>query len=550
MGNYLKERYERFEVEEELNNEIQELKSEIKQLKSRNAKLKKQNAHFKSSKPYKLWKLYGNINDDITDEIDSQIPNLKDIKVALISDQFTYDSFKYEFKAISLHPKTWKRQFIKEKPDIFFCESTWYGHDYKGNKGPWENKIGKLKGSDNENRTILFEILEYCRKHSIPTIFWNKEDPTHYHEDYLSFPDTAKEFDYIFTSAKECIEWYKKDFNHENVNFLMFAGQPKLFNPLRFNDEEIDEIVFAGTYYDNNPERTKLMDDIFDRLIENSQELLIYDRCFDLPNNDYPERFQKYVNPSLLFIQIPSVYKKMKWGLNFNIVTDSETMFARRIYELALSNVNILTNYSKAVEILFGDNVFVFDRDEELPDFNEDYEEKRMNNLYNVLENHTYTIRWKQILDTIGFEYVEDEKDITVIFKLDDLDELDSIIDKFGQISYDDKVLKIIAGKDIDTTQIIDKYPVIDSVYVNGDMESVKKDIDTEYWIIADCDMEPDFIKKAILHYQYLNKKVAIAEGSDKFSLDVCRSVENKIIHRCNANYLTKNEAEIEVYYI
>ena len=59
MGNYLKERYERFEVEEELNNEIQELKSEIKQLKSRNAKLKKQNAHFKSSKPYKLWKLYG-----------------------------------------------------------------------------------------------------------------------------------------------------------------------------------------------------------------------------------------------------------------------------------------------------------------------------------------------------------------------------------------------------------------------------------------------------------------------------------------------------------
>ena len=81
MGNYLKERYERFEVEEELNNEIQELKSEIKQLKSTNTKLKKQNAHFKSSKPYKLWKLYARINDDIPDETDREIPNLKDIKV-------------------------------------------------------------------------------------------------------------------------------------------------------------------------------------------------------------------------------------------------------------------------------------------------------------------------------------------------------------------------------------------------------------------------------------------------------------------------------------
>ena len=88
------------------------------------------------------------------------------------------------------------------------------------------------------------------------------------------------------------------------------------------------------------------MDYIFDKLIENDQKLLIYDRQQRYNKNDYPDRYKKYVFPAVPFDEIPNIYKKMKWGLNFNIVVDSESMFARRVFELSLSYVNIITNYS------------------------------------------------------------------------------------------------------------------------------------------------------------------------------------------------------------
>ena len=34
------------------------------------------------------------------------------------------------------------------------------------------------------------------------------------------------------------------------------------------------QIAFAGSYYENHPERVRLMDDIFDRLIEDGEKLL------------------------------------------------------------------------------------------------------------------------------------------------------------------------------------------------------------------------------------------------------------------------------------
>lgn len=542
IDNGLAERYKKYEIEDELNSEIKDLKNEIK-------RLKKENKHLKSTKAYKVWKKYAGLkNEDVDYGKRSRVPNLKDIKVALISDQFTYDSYKYEFEVISLNPKTWKKQFIREKPDLFFCESTWYGHNYKGNDAPWEGKIIKLMKADEENRTILLEILEFCKSNGIPTVFWNKEDPPHYRDEVQSFAETAKEFDYIFTSSKECLKQYKKDFNHPHVNVLMFAGQPKMFNPLNLTNESIDEIVFAGAYYHNFPERLKLMDDIFDRIIASGHRLLIYDRHYYYDWNAFPDRYSEYIRPAIPFDQIPEIYKKMKWGLNFNTVTESESMFARRIYELALSNVNIITNYSLAVEKLFGDNVFVFDRRDDLPDFDKDYEEQRMNNLYNVLENHTYTARWKQILDTIGFEYVDDKKDVSVIFKLSNPNELESIVNRFNSMDYDSKVLKILIDGEfeLDADAAMEKYHVIDSIsFKRKDLK-----IKTEYFIIADENVDADFIKKAILHYQYLNKRISICKGDDKFRLDVEDTIDGKLINKVNKSLISASNLEIEVYYI
>ena len=528
--------------------ENEKLTRENKSLKSRIDRLKKSNQSLLNSKSWKITKplrkfsSYSKTKKNTPSK--DEVPNLKDIKVALIADQFTYDCYKYEFNVITINPDNWKEKFDSEKPDLFFCESAWEGHNFKGD-APWLGKIYNSYTNPNETRHPLLDILEYCKSNSIPTVFWNKEDPPHYRNKRRSFADTANEFDYIFTSSKECVKHYKNDYNHPHVNALLFAGQPKMFNPMKLSDESIEEVVFAGSYYQNHPERTRMMDDIFDRLIKNNIDLLIYDRQYYKDGNDFPERFSKYIHPPIEYSEIPDVYRKMKWGLNFNIVTQSETMFARRIYELALSNVNIISNYSLAVEKIFGANVFVFDRRDDLPDFNKSYENQRMNNLYNVLENHTYTNRWKQILDTMGFEYVEDEKDITVIFKLNKTEEIKNTIDKFNQIDYKDKVLKIIVENE-DIESISEKYPEIDSIHAK--INDLK--IDTEYWIVVEDDIEPEFIKKAILHYQYLDNNISITKGREKFTLNVENNAENKVIHKSNFNIINQSDIKLEVYYI
>ena len=230
-------------------------------------------------------------------------------------------------------------------------------------------------------------------------------------------------------------------------------------------------------------------------------------------------------------------------------------MFARRVFELALSYTFILTNYSVGVDKIFGDNVFVFDDMETLPDFNYSNIEKKINNLYNVLENHTYTNRWKQILNIMGLEYAEDIDDITLIFEIDDLNELDDTIKKYNSINYSNKTLAIlITNESINRKNINQEIPSqVDNIYFKSDAsykKKLKKEIKTEYWMVIDKGIDNDFIKKAILHYQYLNKRISITENEDKFVLNVETDIKNKIINKNNLNYLDNAKNEVDVYYI
>lgn len=534
--------------------QILELDGEISNLQKKNAAVKKDNKrltnkinHFKFSKFYKNWEKHGNVKK--FDVKDTKPKHLRDIKVALIADQFTYDSYKYEFSVVDITPDNWKQQFIEEKPDLFFCESAWDGYNFEGDYGPWHEKIFKDYRVDEENRCELLAILDYCRENSIPTIFWNKEDPTSYKNKIRSFADTASRFDYIFTSAKECVSQYKDDFGHKHVYPLMFAGQPKLFNPLNFSNNHIDGVVFAGSYYNDFPQRAKMMDNIFDRLIENNVNLVIYDRHYYFDVRDYPERYEKYIHPPIDYNQTANLYKECDWCLNFNTITKSETMFARRIFELALSYTNILTNHSVGIDRIFKGNVFVFDRTDLLPDFNKNNDAKRLNNLYNVLENHTYKKRWIEILDRIGFDYRDDVDDVCVIYKLNNVDEIDRIIDNYNEINYREKDLRILTNCDVDIEKLKEKYPQISQIYNENEINILKNDIDCEYWIVADGNIDSDFIKKAILHYQYLNKRVAVGCSGDIFKITREKNIENKLFNRINIDYLT-DDKKIDVYSI
>ena len=137
---------------------------------------------------------------------------IKSIRVAMIADEFTYNSFKHECVALPIEPGNWKQIFKKEKPEIFFCESAWSGADSE--KRPWKGRVYASCNFKYNNRRELFKILKYCKRKNIPTVFWNKEDPSHYDDKVHNFVKTAILFDYIYTTAEECIEGYKQQCGH------------------------------------------------------------------------------------------------------------------------------------------------------------------------------------------------------------------------------------------------------------------------------------------------------------------------------------------------
>jgi spore maturation protein CgeB len=339
-----------------------------------------------------------------------------EFKVALIADEFTYNSFKDEFDAIPVGPETWRDLFQKNKPDIFFCESAWSGPDSV--RRPWKGKVYASKNFSWENRKELLEIIAHCRKEGIPSIFWNKEDPSHYEDRVNDFVKTATEFDYVFTCAEECIDRYKKDYGLKNVYALPFATNPRLFNPIVETDRS-NKLVFAGSWYATHPDRCTAMESILDHMIAQGIEIEICDRYYgsDDPNRAWPERFKALLKPNAPHEKMAEVYKSSYLGLNFNTVTDSSTMFARRVFELMSCNTLVVSNYSVGVDKMFGQLVVFADKEpSRLKNLTKnEIDQLRETALNLVLKEHTYKRRWEQILDHVGIKYQKRTDSVTII---------------------------------------------------------------------------------------------------------------------------------------
>lgn len=468
---------------------------------------------------------------DLAKEKTGDLPNPRDINVAVIMDSFSYNSYKMEFNAFALEPDSWLTTFEENEIDIFFCESTWHGVG-KSNiidgvaveniDSPWERRITSIN-SDNEN--TLVKIITYCNENNIPTVFWNKEDP----KSFDIFVDAALKFDYIFTSDYDSVKKYLVR-GHENVQPLLFASQIKHFNPIQ-NKKRSKDIVFAGSWYGYDfPQRCALMKEMFNKIIEGGYSLKIYDRNSKIsdknPSWKYPEEYDEYINPGVSFDKMDEVYKESKYSLNINSITESSTMFARRIFELMSSNTYVITNYSKGVYNLFGDNVYYLDREKSL-----DIDENTVDvvcgeNLYDVLRNHNYTERFKFILNTIGFEY-EQRSDRVYVIYMDD--SYDVIKQDFNGIHYPNKTCLILTDNpDTERNESNENvYPI-----ATEDLLNVADYFDdADYFIIRnlDDDIDAEFVEKALLHYKYLNKEYLIRDNDKSYSLKTTKQYENML---------------------
>lgn len=467
----------------------------------------------------------------------------KDLNVAVIFDEFTYECFKYEFNTHIIEPNTWKKIFEEKDIDIFFCESAWSGVDSV--RRPWKGQIYASKNFAKENRGVLLEILQYCKENGIPTVFWNKEDPTHYPDEVHCFTKTAILFDHIFTVSEECVEKYKQDFNFQNVHLLPFATQPRMFNPIE-TKQRIQDISFAGSWYANHLERSQDMENIFDNIIKSGKKLKIYDRFHgtDDVNHIFPEKYKEYTLPPVKFSDIDKVYKESTAALTMNTVKDSKTMIARRAFELMSCNTLVLSNFAVGMHHLFPNMFLDLESDPQALTKHTENELSGMreNALKHVLGHHTYSVRWRKILQDISFNYLEARKNITCCFYVDDINEINKIILDYEVGSKLPIKLLFILSEAFDVSERMNTYMEYNNEFLSCVVESyldkytkdVNAIIDTPYAAIIDKNMINwiDCMDEALLHLEYLEDRVMLLDQGEKYHLMDSALIENVVFKK------------------
>lgn len=357
---------------------------------------------------------------------------LKELKVACVMDRFTLDSYKYECKLFEVTPDNWKDEIDSFKPDLLFIESAW-----EGKNKLWYRKIAN--GSKE-----FFEMASYCQEKNIPIVFWNKEDPIYTD----TFMPVARMSDFVFTTDIDCIKKYKEELEHDNVFHLHFAAQPAIHNPIEKYDRK-DKFCFAGAYYHKYKQRSEVFDK-FSEVFINTKGFDIYDRNYKsaLPEHAFPEKYNKYILGKLDPSEIDIAYKGYYYGINMNSVSQSQTMFARRVFEMLASNTITVGNYSRGVKNLFGDLTICTDDSTEMNRqlslycSNEITSRKyRLAGLRSVLSQHLYEDRLNYITEKVFRKTLKRSLPEVLIFSNDE-----NIIESFNKQSYENKKLFIIGS--------------------------------------------------------------------------------------------------------
>ena len=269
-----------------------------------------------------------------------------DVTVGVIADEFTTLALQYEWRAVPLTPNRWREQVEDTPIDFLFVESAWHG-----NTDAWRYRVIGPRGPS----AHLRELVAALRSTGVPTVFWNKEDPAHYDEAI----DTARLFDWVFTTDETLLDRYRHDLGHDRVGTLPFAAQPAIHNPVRLLGDDgrpapLRDIAFAGTYFAHKyPERRAQMEILLGAAVDASPRLAtgldIFSRYLGAdPTYQFPAPYDAHVRGSLDYPQMLSAYRGYKAFLNVNSVVSSPSMFARRILEITACGTPVVTTPSAA----------------------------------------------------------------------------------------------------------------------------------------------------------------------------------------------------------
>ena len=323
-------------------------------------------------------------------------------RVACICDTFTYQSLCYDLNLFPLSRVSWQEELEKQTFDLLFVESAWQGNDgqwcycLSNPSGPGFNELKKLVGAFKDRK--------------IPTLFYNKEDPPN----YKVFIETAKLFDIVVTTDRNCVERYRNDCGHNRIFVMPFAAQPKIHNPIGKVESDEFEIAFAGTWYKRkHAERAKLMPILLDPASQ--YNLTIFNRQSGWNKDDsyeFPDRFKPFLHNKVEYEEMLHIHKMFKVFLNFNSVIDSPTMFSRRVFEVLASSTLVISTESKGIREMFPVIVPIATSKNEAKALlsqllSDDWMRRKIGHVgyREVMQHHTVRKRLSCLFEEIGIRY-------------------------------------------------------------------------------------------------------------------------------------------------
>jgi hypothetical protein len=389
---------------------------------------------------------------------------VSDLRVAAIMDEFTRACFMPTCRMQSLHAQHYEQQLLDSNPDLLFVESAW-----RGEADSWRNMIASRSGE-------LLGLLDMCRRRSIPTVFWNKEDPSHFD----TFIETARLFDHVLTTDIDCIQRYRDALGHDRIHLLPFACQPQIHHPVLTGARQ-PGFCFAGSYYHQYPERCEDFDRVLSA-VSGLAPVVIHDRNSERGDAAFafPERYAALLQPALPYERIDEAYKGYRFSINMNTIKQSQTMFARRVYELMACNTIVVSNYSRGMRSLFGDLAVATDqpprmreRLQSMIDTPDATRRLRLLALRKVLQQHTYAQRMQHVAKCVLGESLQlPAPFILVVARVHDEQEVSAVIASYRRQHHLNRLLLLVithgtvlteefAGPDIDVIREIDAAKIL-----------------------------------------------------------------------------------------
>ncbi|GII94686.1 glycosyltransferase family protein [Sinosporangium siamense] len=378
--------------------------------------------------------------------------NRPDLKVAVILDDFSRMTFKYEWDQIEFGLKDWPEIFAERCPDILFCESAWHG-----NQGRWRYQMT----GTNAPKPELRALIDWCKEEGIPTVFWNKEDPPNF--DF--FIDTAKLFDYVFTCDGDMVPKYREILGHDRIDVLQFAAQPRVHNPIQAREGRLHDVVFAGMYFRNkHPERREQMETVLAPIRELG--LHIFARNGEVDEKyAWPEEYRPHIVGELPYDQMLAAYRMYKVFLNVNSVLDSPTMCARRVFELSACSTPVVSGWSRAIQETFGGLVPLVQTQEEayntvLHLINSPEARSRQAHLAmrEVFDKHLFSHRVDQVLQFMGRPVTRRSRSVSVVLPTNRAGQIEHAITQVARQRHRDlQLVLVLHGLDLDPGVVTDK---------------------------------------------------------------------------------------------